>query len=114
MNRKNKSLLPAMAFVILSGLLADANTALGQGPGQRPRVVLPPIPVKGDTTHTLTKHFTVASNTKKTADANGFVQRWLLLEPVKKDIARNNIFTEKYLRTTFLADNFSSDFTVVP
>src|SRR5688572_12712792 len=114
MNRKNKTLLPAMAFVILSGLLVDTNIALGQAPGQRPRPVLPPIPVKGDTTHTLTKHFTVASNEKNTPDANGFIQRWLVLELVKKDIARTNILTEKYLRTTFSTDNFSNDFTVVP
>src|SRR5918993_3190825 len=114
MNRKNKSLLSAMAFVVLSGLLMDANTALGQPSGQRPRPVLPPIPIKGDTTHTLTKHFTVASNAKKTPDANGFIQRWLVLEPVKKDIARNNTLTENYLRTTFSSDNFSNDFTVVP
>ena len=114
MNRKNKSLLSALAFVVLSGLLVDANTALGQTPGQRPRPVLPPIPIKGDTTHTLTKYFTVASNAKKTPDANGFIQRWLVLEPVRKDITRNNILTEKYLRSTFSTDNFSNDFTVVP
>lgn len=112
MNRKNKSLLPAMVFVALSGLLVDANTALGQGPGQRP--VLPPIPIKGDTTHTLSKHFNVASSAKKSPDANGFIQRWLVLEPIRKEIARNNILTEKYLRTTFSTDNFSTDFTVVP
>ncbi|HEX6224024.1 MAG TPA: acetylxylan esterase [Chryseolinea sp.] len=114
MKRKNKSLLPVIAFVILSELLVDANTALGQAPGQRPRVVLPPIPIKGDTTHTLTKHFIQASNIKKEPDANGFIQRWLLLEPVRKEIARNNILTEKYLRATFSADNFSTDFIVVP
>jgi hypothetical protein len=114
MNRKNRSLLSLLAFVILSGVLINVNTALGQAPGQRPRPILPPIPVKGDTTHTLTKHFTVASTAKKTPDANGFIQRWLVLEPVKKDIARNNILTEKFLRTTFSADNFSTDFTIVP
>src|SRR5688572_22306655 len=114
MNRKNNSLLTAMAFVVLSGLLINAGTALGQPPGGRPRVVLPPIPIKGDTTHTLTKHFIQASNIKKAPDANGFIQRWLVLEPVRKDITRNNILTEKYLRTTFSTDNFSSDFTVVP
>ena len=114
MNRKEKFRLPALAFVILSILLVDANTALGQAPGQRPRPVLPPIPAKGDTTHTLTKHFVVSSTAKKAPDANGFIQRWLVLEPVKKDIARNNILTEKYLRTTFSTDNFSKDFTVVP
>ena len=114
MNRKNKSLLPALAFVVLSGLLINTNTALGQPPGERPRPVLPPIPIKGDTTHTLSKHFIVASNAKKTPDANGFIQRWLVLEPVRKEIARNNILTENYLRTSFSADNFSNDFTVVP
>lgn len=114
MNRKNRSLLRTMAFVVLSGLLVDANTVFGQAPGERPRPVLPPIPIKGDTTHTLTRHFTLAANDKKAPDNNGFIQRWLVLEPVKKDIARNNILTEKYLRTTFSADNFSTDFMVVP
>ena len=37
-----------------------------------------------------------------------------MLEPVKKDIARNNIFTDNYLRTTFSTDNFSNDYTTVP
>jgi hypothetical protein len=49
-----------------------------------------------------------------TPDANGFIQRWLVLEPVRKEIVRNNILNEEYLRTTFSADNFSPDFTVVP
>jgi hypothetical protein len=114
MNRKDSSLLLAIAFIVLSGCLVHAHTAFGQSPGQRPRVVLPPIPPKGDTTHTLTKHFAVASTVRMTPDANGFIQRWLVLEPVRKEIVRNNILNEKYLRTTFSADNFSPDFTVVP
>ncbi|HEX6224767.1 MAG TPA: acetylxylan esterase [Chryseolinea sp.] len=114
MNRKNKTLLPVMVFVLLSGLLVDANTILAQPPGERPRPVLPPIPIKGDTTHTLSRHFTPASNLIKAPDANGFIQRWLVLEPIKKEIARNNILTENYLRTTFSADNFSADFNAVP
>ena len=114
MNRKQKFHLPVLALVGLVALLVDANTAFGQAPAQRPRPVLPPIPIKGDTTHTLTKHFTLASNEKKMPDANGFIQRWFVLEPIKKDIARNNILSEQYLRTTFSTDNFSDDFTVVP
>lgn len=114
MNRKPKSLLPAMAFVALSGLMPGAHTALGQAPGQRPRPSLPPIPIKGDTAHTLSKHFTVASNAPKGPDAKGFIQRWLVLEPVRKEIPRNNTLTENYLRTTFSTDNFSADFTAVP
>jgi hypothetical protein len=114
MNRKDNSLLLAIAFIVLSGCLVDTYTAFGQTPGQRPRPVLPPIPPKGDTTHTLTKHFVVASTARMTPDANGFIQRWLVLEPVRKEIVRNNILNEKYLRTTFSPDNFSGDFMVVP
>lgn len=113
MNRNHKSLLlPALALFVLSGLLA--NIVLGQPPGQGQRPPLPPIAIKGDTTHTLSKHFILTGSSKKAPDAKGFIQRWLVLEPVRKDIARNNIFTENYLRTTFDADNFSNDFTVIP
>jgi hypothetical protein len=114
MNRKHKSFLPAITYIVLLGLQVGAITALGQAPGQGQRPPLPPIPIKGDTTHTLSKHFTPASVAKKAPNARGFIQRWLVLEPVKKDIARNSIFTDNYLRTTFSTDNFSSDYTTVP
>jgi hypothetical protein len=114
MNRKHRSLLPFIAFVVLSLLQLAAINAFGQAPGQPPRPSLPPIPIKGDTTHTLSKHFTVASAAKKTPNAKGFIQRWLVLEPVRKNIARNNIFTDNYLRTTFATDNFSNDYNTVP
>jgi hypothetical protein len=113
MNRKHRSLLPFIAFVVLSLLQLAAFNAFAQ-PAGPPRPSLPPIPIKGDTTHTLSKHFIVASAAKKTPNAKGFIQRWLVLEPVRKDIARNNIFTDNYLRTTFAADNFSSDYNTVP
>ena len=114
MKRKHKSLLPVMPFVVLFVLQLNVITALGQPPGQGQRPALPPIPIKGDTTHSLTAHFTVATNVKKAPDAKGFIQRWMVLEPVRKDIARNNIFTENYLRTTFASDNFSTDFNMIP
>lgn len=114
MNRKHKSLMPAIAFVILFGLQSGVNTVAGQAPGQGQRPSLPPIPIKGDTTHTLSKHFTPVSAAKKAPNTKGFIQRWLVLEPVKKDIARNNIFTDNYLRTNFSTDNFSNDYTIVP
>lgn len=114
MNRKRKPLLPVITLVVLSALQLVALTAYAQGPGPGQRPPLPPIPLKSDTTHTLSKHFTLASSAKKTPDAKGFIQRWLVLEPVKKDIVRNNIFTDNYLRTTFAADNFSADYTTVP
>lgn len=114
MNRKRKPLLPVIALVVLSALQPSGLTAFAQGPGPGQRLPLPPIPLKSDTTHTLYKHFIPASAAKKAPDTKGFIQRWLVLEPVKKDIVRNNIFTDNYLRTTFLADNFSGDYNTVP
>lgn len=120
MHRKSGSIFPAMAFVLIlifhTGLLTLSAQAPPQSPGQPPRPTqrLPPIPIKGDTTHTLTRHFTSASGAKKTSSPGGFIQRWLVLEPVKKEIARNSIFTDNYLRTTFSTDNFSTDFNTVP
>ena len=114
MNRKNRSLLTAFAFVVLLVLQSGLSTVAGQAPPQQQRPPLPPIPIKGDTTHTLSKHFTTASAVKKVPNDKGFIQRWLVLEPVRKDIARNNIFTDNYLRTTFSTNNFSNDYTTVP
>jgi hypothetical protein len=114
MNGKHRSLLQAIAFVVLSGFQVGAITAFGQSPGQGQRQALPPIPIESDTTHTLSKHFMPASNIKKAPDAKGFIKCWLVLEPVRKDIARNNILTDNYLRTTFTTDNFSNDYMGVP
>ena len=113
MNRKPVFLLPAL-FALLAihsvALTASAQTPPpAQGP---PRANLPPIPLVTDNTHTLTKHFSIAAATPKPPNEKGFIQRWLVLEPVKKDIARNNILTDNYLKTTFAADNFSKDFTL--
>lgn len=118
MDRKRIS-LPGTALVILLALQSDINSALAQTPAQAPpggppRQNLPPIPIAGDTTHTLNRYFVPASTAKKTPDAKGFIQRWVVLEPVKKEIARNSILTDSFLRTTFSADNFSPDYTTVP
>jgi hypothetical protein len=114
MNRKRKPFSTAMASVVLLVLQSGVITVSAQAPPQQRRSTLPPIPVKGDTTHTLSKHFMPATSIKKAPNEKGFIQRWLVLEPVRKDIARNSIFTDNYLRTTFSSDNFSSDFTTVP
>jgi hypothetical protein len=114
MKRNLTSVLLTRVFVALLGLQAGIIAALGQAPGPGQRPALPPIPIQSDTTHTLSTYFTPATSAKKAPDAKGFIQRWMVLEPIKKNIQRNNIFTDNYLRTTLSADNFSNDFTVIP
>lgn len=103
--------MPNIFFAILAGLQISSYAVFAQGP---PRPSLPPIPIKGDTTHTLTKHFSFSTATPKSPDAKGFIQRWLVLEPARKNIARNNVFTDSYLKTAFSTDNFSNDYTIAP
>ena len=64
MNKKRRSLLPAMALVLLLVLQSSINTISAQGPGGPQRPSLPHIPIKGDTTHTLSRHFTQSSAAK--------------------------------------------------
>lgn len=114
MNRIRTPLLQTTVFVIFLISQLTIFKASAQVLAQQQRPGLPPIPIKTDTTHTLSKHFKQATSIKKAPDEKGFIQRWLVLEPVKKDIARNNIFTDNYLRTTFSADNFSNDYNTIP
>ncbi len=115
MNTKQRYAFRTTALAGLFAWQLGVITACAQAPAQPPRQnQLPPIPITSDTTHTLTRHFTPASSARKLTDAKGFIQRWLVLEPVKKDITRNNILTDAYLRAAFAGDNFSPDFTAVP
>jgi hypothetical protein len=114
MNRKHTPLLPAMAFLVVIALQFHFNRLFAQGTPQQQRPPLPNIPITSDTTHTLSRYFTPATSTRKAPNEKGFIQRWLVLEPVRKDISRNNIFTDNYLRTTFSTDNFSNDLTAIP
>jgi hypothetical protein len=59
-------------------------------------------------------YFTPATKQKKNPDADGFIQRWLLLEPISKPIRTNTIFTDSYLRQTFDTIYFPNQFTVLP
>lgn len=59
-------------------------------------------------------YFTEAKAGAKAPDADGFIQRWLLLEPIKNSLRGNTGFTETYIRGAFYTDYFPNQFTVVP
>lgn len=62
----------------------------------------------------LVPYFTPATSSPKPPDADGFLQRWLLLEPIKKPIRSNTVFTDSYVREAFSAEYFPNQFTVIP
>jgi hypothetical protein len=47
-------------------------------------------------------------------DEEGFIRRWLLLEPIRQDIRSNVIFTNTWLREAFGKQYFSDQMTILP
>ena len=67
-----------------------------------------------DTTRSLAHFFTSVKASPKTPDREGFLQRWLLLEPINKPNRSNTVFTDSYIRNAFNTEYFPNQFTVVP
>ncbi|OKS85865.1 hypothetical protein [Mucilaginibacter polytrichastri] len=103
---KRKVLLLGMGVIILVGSNLQARSAASKYKTNGT--------AKSDTTRSLAPYFTPAKASKKTPDADGFIQRWLLLEPINKPIRSNAIFTDSYLRTAFTTEYFPNQFTVMP
>ena len=62
----------------------------------------------------LAPFFEPASSTPRGPDADGFLQRWLLLEPIVKPNRSNSGFTGSYVRAALTQQYFSGQFTAVP
>jgi hypothetical protein len=91
-------LLVVSTFQVWSFAFSDANTNTK----------------KSDTNRTIAPHFTPATSSQKAPDADGFVQRWLLLEPINKPNRSNTVFTDSYVRKAFYTEYFPDQFTLVP
>jgi hypothetical protein len=66
------------------------------------------------TTRSISPCFKPATSSPKALCAEGFLQRWLLLEPINKPNRSNTVFTDSYIRNTFNIEYFPNQFTVVP
>lgn len=47
-------------------------------------------------------------------DNNGFIRRWMLLEPIKQDIPSNIIFTNTWLKDAFSKNYFDQQMSIMP
>jgi signal peptidase I len=106
MNMKRKTLLLSMGFVILIGLGLQGCSSTSKGTMNGT--------AKSDTTRSIEGYFTPATTSKKTPNAEGFIQRWLLLEPINKPNRSNTVFTDSYIKKAFDTLYFPNQFTGVP
>lgn len=63
---------------------------------------------------TLAPYFKSAPPTPKRVDPDGFLQRWLLLEPINKPSRTNTNLTSIYVRKTLNTDDSPGSFTTLP
>ena len=62
----------------------------------------------------LAPFFAPVSNGPKAPDDDGFLRRWLLLEPIEKPNRTNTVFTNSYVRQAFSTPYFPGQFTTLP
>ena len=60
------------------------------------------------------KYFSAVTTPSAQPDENGFIRRWLLLEPIDKPNSGNTVFTDSYLREHFAREYFKGQQTIVP
>jgi hypothetical protein len=102
--------LKTLSLAVITGLLAGLGFQ-GCSVTSKSNVI---VTNTSDTTRSIAPYFTYATKSKKTPDSQGFIQRWLLLEPIKKPNSRNNVFTDSYLRKAFSLENFPNKLSVLP
>ena len=62
----------------------------------------------------LDEYFAPVSKQAATPDNDGFIRRWLLLEPINKPNRGNTVFTDTYLRDAFGKEYFKNQMTMLP
>lgn len=60
------------------------------------------------------KYFAPVTSAALRPDDQGYLRRWLLLEPIRQDIRSNVVFTDSYLQKAFSKEYFKGQMTRLP
>lgn len=113
MNLLRNIVVPAfgvLAALVFQGCSAESGGARGDMRTGYSRDVTPEDP----NPRTIAPYFTPATSGAKAPDPNGFVQRWLLLEPITNGLRTNAVFSEPYVRNAFETEYFPHQYEVTP
>jgi hypothetical protein len=62
----------------------------------------------------IAPYFTPCGPGAKPPDPDGFLQRWMLLEPIPNQLRTNASFTENFVRNAFRTAYFKDQYTITP
>jgi hypothetical protein len=106
MKIKRKTLLLVIGSVVILGVGLQGRSVTSKTKID--------VAAQSDTTRSIAQYFTPVTTTEKVPDSEGFIQRWVLLEPINKPNRSNTVFTDSYLRAAFATEYFPNQFTVLP
>jgi hypothetical protein len=115
--------IPFLAFCLLAVCAPLVSVGAQSRAAQQPAAggaqsVAPPGATRASrpdaVPRTIAPYFAPASRAPRAPDAEGFLQRWLLLEPITKPNRTNTVFTDSYVRNAFATEYFPGQMTVVP
>ncbi len=105
--------LTLLLAVLASGTLMAQNRA--GAPAQASGPVNPVFDKYVQPDVSFDVYFTESKSKPATPDAQGFIRRWTLLDPIsKQEISSNTLFTDSWLRTEFAKEYFEGQNTVIP
>ncbi len=97
-----------LAGAVLAGVIIQVVSAAAPRGGGRNSAPVDAVP------RTLAPYFTPSTPTAMSPDADGFLQRWLLLEPIGNSLRTNAGFTETYVRNAFNTEYLKDQYTIAP
>ena len=101
MSKFHNSVMLPMGFLVLLALqVLPASAAPATAPSDAGRSIAP--------------YFAPATSQPKPPNADGFIQRWLLLEPIVKPNRSNTVFVNTYVRKTLTTEYFPNQLSVLP
>lgn len=107
--------LTLILAVLASGTLMAQNRAGASAQAQASGPVNPVFDKYVQPDVSFDVYFAESKSKPATPDAQGFIRRWTLLDPIsKQEISSNTLFTDSWLRTEFAKEYFEGQNTVIP
>ena len=106
MRSKRKTWPLALALFLITGFGVTSHSAFAQRQADYESNL--------EVERTIAPYFSEATTKTMTPDEDGFIRRWLLLEPIDKPNRTNTVFVDSYLRNAFDTLYFDNQFTVIP